>query len=756
MCVMRVLVIRRILLGATLLVAVSAMAYRREYSVTWAGQRKAGSEVCFYRGVRGDPFTLFFTSSEVRCLSADSILDFPPGLIHVFARHQEGFASRNREYTVYDGPPDPERGYQKLETPLVRAGTVDFAATLKALRGSQHVGVWVGSTPASMGTFIPLVKGERTILAPAEVTIVPLVVDGGMPVMIGEPLYLEPGEKQTATFKPQAETSDVVVWTRLDGGSSEAVAEAPDITITSGGQILRPLVPLYGHEANTLLIFRGVPPGKAVLTARGSMWKRVTREVNVPAQPVTIEREAVPLEIGGSVIVRWSTEGAQSQHSDCSAARTADVPLVRAALLHCTAAEDGKKKCSAVAQTTAAYESNSSLNFDGAPAGQYTLMIEPPYGKRQSLTAEVAAAHQTNVDVTFPSFNFFGTVTVNGKPVHARLIFFTGQAVSDAEGRYNATLAVDPRAEQIRIEPCEEHRGFRYIPPTGPAANAAFDLDVRLAKLEVRVTDPQHHPVAGASVYFSPIKDVQPNGRAAMYFGSDPRQTDDHGEAAFDDVPRGFLVGICAAHKEFVTKCSDPFDLTKLGESPAVVQFDPVATRGRVAGHSGDGYVETVNATGIVTEDVRVGADGTFLFRLPHSAPEHLVYVSESRPLTVLPLPLAPPADLLIQVPAVPVRTFTVTVPNNKNDFGSLGIWIGGMYVPVDVFNTHMELRGLDSVIHRGASLRVPDIAETGPITVAFGVQPQGAKTFVDPFTLPQYAGVARIAVKTNEVALPQ
>src|SRR6266542_2840154 len=99
----------------TLLLALPALAYRREYAVTWEGQRKAGSEVCFYRGIWRDAFSLFFTPGNVQCLSADAILDFPPGLFHVFARHKDGYASMQRDYTVYEGPPEPERGYQKLE-----------------------------------------------------------------------------------------------------------------------------------------------------------------------------------------------------------------------------------------------------------------------------------------------------------------------------------------------------------------------------------------------------------------------------------------------------------------------------------------------------------------------------------------------------------------------------------------------------------------------------------------------------------------
>lgn len=742
-----------------LLIALPAFAYRREYAVTWDGQRKPGSEVCFYRGERGDAFALFFTPGDVRCLPADAILDFPPGLIHVFARHKDGYASMQRDYSIYDGPPNPERGYEKLETPLVRAGIVDFAGVLKKLAANQRLGVWLTSTPSSTSTFIPLVPGETTILAPAEMTVVPLLVENGLPSAVGEPLYLQPGERQAALFKPQRDSSDVILWTHVDTQSTHdarGLLQPPAITLNVGDQTFRPVAPLYAPESGTLLIFRGVRRGNGFLTAAGSMWKPVTRAMNVLPQAVTIEREAVPLVAGGSVEVRWSTEDARTAAVECPGARTQDVPLVRAALLECTIAADGKKKCSTVEKMTAPYDVTSSLEFDGVAAGSYSVVVEPPYGKQQLLAADVVTGQQTILNATFPSFSFFGTVKVNGKPVHARLIFFTGQAISDSEGRYMATLAVDPNKNQVQIEPCAAQRTFTFIPPAGPAPNAAFDMDVRLATLDVQVTDPHGRPVAGAAVRFSPVKEVMADGHVATYFGSENKQTDAEGHVAFDDLPEGFRVIACAKHSEFVGKCSDPVDPKKLDGTPMIVQFDPAGMRGRVEGHSGFGSIAIVNATGVLLEDVQIDPDGAFRFRLPHAAPEHLVYISESRPLTVLPLPLVPPAELVVQIPAVPVRSFNVTVPNMRADLGYLGIWVDGMFVPVQTFNTHMEMRGLDSLIHRGTNLRVTDIAETGTISVAFSVMEPAAKVFVDPFTLPQYAGVARVAVKTNEVALPQ
>jgi len=735
-----------------LLLTVPAAAYRREYVVTWEGKRMPGSEVCFYRGIRGDAYSLFLSPSDVRCLPADAILDFPPGLIHTFARHKDGFASLQRDFTVYDGPRNPEQGYEKLQTRLEKAGFVDFSVVVKRIAGKQRFGIWLGSTPTSFSTFIPLVPGEMTVIAPAGAVLVPLIIENGLPIRAGEPLYLEPGERRSASFESQSNESDVIMQVRLDADSistARSVLPAPEIALKSGDRIIHPIAPLYGPEESALLFFQHVPTGDAEVISGGSMWKTVNRIVEVLPRPVTIVREALPLVAGGSIEIRWSIEGARETVSQCHEARTSDVPLLRATLLRCA----GKNHCSTVANATAPFAFTASLAFNGVTPGAYTLSVEPPDGKPQSVNAEAITGRRTTLDLKLSSFDFFGSVKVNGKPVHARLIFDSGQAVSDDEGHYTATLAADPRQSIVQVEPCQGERTYAFIPRAAPSINTAYDIDINPVRLRVKVVDAQQHPVANAGVSYGPVRQVLSEG-IEPWFHSPEKSTTSDGIVDFDDLPEGFLISLCAKHKDFVLKCSEPVDPKELGEKIAIVRFDPVAMHGRVAGHTGQGYVEFVNPAGVVTEDVPLDAEGAFLSRSTHTAPEHVVYVSGNRPLTVLPLPLAPPAELLLQIPAVPMRTFTVTVPDNRSDMGLLGLWVGGMYVPVQVLNTHMELRGLDSVIHRGATLRVPDIAETGTITVAFGTLPEGTREFVDPFTLPQYAGIERHRVEGTSIEL--
>jgi hypothetical protein len=721
-------------LALTLAVALPSFAWRREYTLLWDGQRKAGGEVCFYRGTRGDAFTLFLTASRAECLPADAVLDFPPGLIHVFARHKDGYASLSRDYVVDDGPPAPERGYQRLDIPLVKAGRVDFGS----IGAQQRAGLWIASTPTSLGTFIPLLSGETSIVAPAEVMLVPLLVENGLPVAVGEPLYLAPGERQTAMFAKHEGTTDVIVWTHADAPSlaeARSTLPAPVITLRVGEQTLRPVAPLYNAESNTFLIFRHVPPGRATVTLNGTMWKRVERAIAVGAQPVTIDRDALPLIAGGSIEVHW----AEAEQPECGKPKPADVPPVRATLVRCAT-------CEPVAKAAGA----SSIAFDGVAPGAWTLLVQPPYGKAQAVKAEVVGGRRTTVDVTFPAFHFFGRLTVNGKPLHARLAFLSGTAVTDDDGRYNAALPSEPRQDEVEIAPCDGSRLLHFIATKQPAANAPYDIELQIHALGVTVLDPQGKPVEGAAVRFSPVKTMLPQG-SEVYYGSDSRTTDREGLAAFDDVPAGSSFSVCAHHPQFVTKCAGPFD-----KAEATVQFDPAGMRGRVEGHSGEGMIAVVTPARTVAEEANLESDGHFVLRQPHAAPEYLVYISRTRPLTVIPLPLVAPPELALALPAARVRSFTVSAPDLQVHDGYVGLWVGGRYVPLQTLNTHQEWRGLDCVVHPNEPVTIRDIAETGPIAVALGtLPPDDGKDFVDVFTLPQCSGVDPQRVDAASLTLP-
>src|SRR4029078_4908005 len=151
-------------------------AYRREYRVTLNGLQKTGSEVCFFRGDNGGPLALYFTYDTVECLSADRILDMPPGLFHVFARHPGGYVSEHPDYFVYRGPPKPEAGYEALEIPMRSAAMLDLHDALAAAPRGASIGLWLAPTPAAGAAIFPAVNGETTRLLSAERVAAPRLV----------------------------------------------------------------------------------------------------------------------------------------------------------------------------------------------------------------------------------------------------------------------------------------------------------------------------------------------------------------------------------------------------------------------------------------------------------------------------------------------------------------------------------------------------------------------------------------------------
>jgi hypothetical protein len=741
-----------------LLSALPAFPYRRGYLVTLGGERKAGSEVCFYHGVSGNAFSLFFTPGQVRCLPADSVLDLPPGHFNYFARHKDGYASALRDYTIYDGPPMPERGFQQLEIPLLPAATLDFGDVAKSLSSSQSVGVWLAPTQDTPGAFLPLVTGETTILAPADTPIVPLLIENGMPKSVGELLYLEPGQRETIRpFEQKLNLSDVIAWVLLDKESARearSVLEGPGVTLDAAGKSFRPVAPLFEPGSYTLLIFKDVPRGPAALRLGGTTWQSIKRDIQV-RDAMTIELAPLLMVARGSVLVRWATAGIAATPVACREPQTKDLPRVAASVLKCEATVAGPGHCSSIATRSSTFEPSSAIALDGLPAGSYFVAFRTPDGKEQRFPVTILIGRRETVDVTLTPFTFFGTLKLNGEPLHARLIFATGQAVSDENGRYTASLAAPPSTNNIRVETCDSPRSFDHYPSEPITPNTPYDIDLHIMPLHVRVLDPQKKPLAEAGVMICVVKTPESEGRPLKCHRTYSLGTTDSAGLLNAEIRSDYQIQMCASHSQFVRKCGELIDPAKLPSGKADLQFEPVGQHGRVEGHIGTGMVTFVAPPAAVTEQVNLAPEGTFVTRLRHASPEYVVYASATRPLTVLSLPPQNSEDLVISIPPVPSRSFKVAVPEMTEKFGFVGVWVGGRYVPLLTLDFHQTSRGVDSMIYRGKSLEIRDIAETGPITVAYGAPDSTAKTFVDIFTLPQFAGIRTHEVTSGSISIP-
>jgi hypothetical protein len=171
-----------------------------------------------------------------------------------------------------------------------------------------------------------------------------------------------------------------------------------------------------------------------------------------------------------------------------------------------------------------------------------------------------------------------------------------------------------------------------------------------------------------------------------------------------------------------------------------------------VTGHQGHGAVAAVDPLGRITEQAAVETDGSFTFLKTHAVPEYVVYTS-ARSLAVVPLEMDPEVnEIVVHLPAAPLRTFSVRAPTLKRSAAFIGLWIGNRYVPLQMLAIHQESRGHDLEIQKGSVLTIFDVLESAPISIALGDEPEG--DFVDVFTLPQYAGVQRQTVTSASIEL--
>jgi hypothetical protein len=742
----------------SLLVAVPVFAYRREYIVTAAGERKTGSEVCFYRGASAsDAISLYFSHDRVACLPADSVLDLPAGLFHVFARHPDGYVSGSADFFVRNGAAAPEEGYVRLEIPIDRAARIDFSDVLRGRRAGEPVGVWVAPTPMESGNYLPLVDGETEMLVPADRPFLPLVIAKGVPVAVGEPLVLTAGRlAKIRPFEAPEGGRDVVGWVKVERGDEPAAGaapRAPDLFIEAAGARIKPLFPLVSATGatHTLMFFKGVPQGSAHIAIRGKTW--VHGDVEIPPTfGVAVVREPIRLVAAAALHVTFEQEPVSSTPEPCSAGalRPAEVTTT---LVNCVPAAGGAEECQAVARQTSAFATRSPAEFEGVPAGAYKIVVRAPAAKPVEIAAELRAGEERSVHVPLPVFRFFGTVRINGRPVAARLFFGTGEAQSDSGGRFTAALARAPQSVAVRVATCADGRTRSWIAPEALAENSELEIDITEQALVVTVQGKGGEPVIGARVSLAGRTSEQDDG--VQYISPD-ETTAEGGRAVFATAPRDQVLSFCAEHESYIRTCTAPIPVSEVKSGKVKIVMDAPAARGRVVGHEGRGGLDFVDELGRVTEHVMVASDGRFNVQHRHGEREHLVYASTHKPLTVLPhVPVSGEGELIVTLPAVPVRAFTVTIADMETESGYLALWVGNRYVPIDTLVFHHDSRGSDVVVQRGRPVEIRDIAATGPIAVGFVAEIPIPGPFVDPFTRPENLNVRRYPVTGTAVVVP-
>lgn len=744
-----------------LLPAVVAGASRREYVLTVDGQRKPRSEVCFYEGVKDrTPFGLYFAGGPAVCMSADAIVDVPAaGLFHSFARNSEGYASAWRDYFIYTSTV-PEKGYERLETPLVAAGWVEFSDALP-LKAGQTAGVWVSSSSVAPTSFyLPLVPGEHEISVPAETTYVPLVVANHKPILVGAPGQVLAKQTRTVTFRSSPSVADVVLWLRLNDPTSDVHRDngysPPSVTLEADGRVYSSATTSIepGDLTYSLLIFKDVPVGPARIVVQGKHWINYDVPLDVTSG-TTVRTDAVIVSPAGSVSVQWGSgapSGSEQKRCEAPADRTGE-PSIRIALLRCDG-PSANARCTPVDRAERPFSGDGGVTFAGALAGDYKVRVGISGAGLQSFPVKVIDGQDARIDVHLKTFHFFGRLTVNQAVTRAKLRFETGEVESDEAGQYVADLVGDPLNNQVRVTVCDTGKQFRYLPPGRVQENFPFDITIETTKLSVVVVDAEDHPVGDASVYYSPVKEKKSDGESVVYYTSAELSSNSEGRADIVDAPRSQNLIVCARKGNYGPACVDVASDTH--DNNVQIKFAGEGIHGHVIGHEGHAVLTWVTSRGEISEQIQIAtADGSFRARSGHDASEYLVYVSDRRPLTVLSLPLdfSPSRELELQLPGGRVRSFAVKLSTPEPRRGYVGLFVGARYIPMQVFATHQEFRGHDVMIGGKETLLVTGVLESAPLFVAFAPEPRSATgAFVDPFTLPEFSSAPKAAASGTVV----
>lgn len=732
--------------------ATPALAVRTEYIALVNGERLAGSTVCFFSAKVDDGFfAKFLSSPDVRCLSADAIIDMPAGNWNSYVEHESpAYTSNHPTFQTGDFEDEADkRGYRSLDVNLVPAGTLRFReADLTGGRGAVYVHT------ANPALIRPASPGKRQIIVPSGQSVLPLRVDAGRISRIGRVAVVDRNRTADVVFDEVKEGRRHVL--RLPSSVSESADafEAPDIHLRlPDGRELRPLLPpRSGPEIDrSLVVFQGVPPGPAEIVLGGRFWKK--SQISVPASQDAVQTldQHLEAEPAGAAVIRWTAPRSTGVTTPCrikdSEERRSTFQGVR--LSRCDA------QCVVIAETRAEGD-EGRVDVGSLPAGTYRAEL---YHRLGTTTEDVTVAlgQQAEVNLTLNGVAISGVVLHGDEPLPADLLFATGTATTDSSGRYVAMLPRSPGRESVVVVPCDGSAVYHSMPDRELGDLSTFDIRVPANEVSVAVINAvTARPVAGISASVAVLSER--NGDEVFYLDAPPTNSD--GIATLSRLTPDRWLRVCVHRGDFLPRCADDLRIDVDEKRQIELRLQPADRRpGRVVteGEIGAGLLYWINAQGDTTEMVHVGSDGRFTYRMPHGTAEHLVFIARNRPLAAFRSEPAPGEILEIHLPRARIVRFTIT-PNVRS--ARIALEIGGLVVPESVFSRYQMIEGQAPSVNDSRPIVVRGVAQTGPIVVLAGpptsFMPPGLPPETDLSSLPPYrVTYRRIPVTGPTVFIP-
>src|SRR4051794_3820635 len=750
---------RTVVIALAILVAASADAAIR---VTVNGEPASGAGICGFRAPSAEtPFKQLLSSNEIACGTLS------PGLWNVFARRGTSQISA-RTVLIDTRLPPPE-----VELRLEPAESVAFS---KGTHGVIYVTDSVSAFPAG---------SDGVALVPAERDLLPLLARDGAPAAVGEPMRLATGARANAVFGPDASHA-VATWLSITPADLAAVSAArrkqpPQIA----AKIARGAVPVLNPLHGTIVIDRAmqflrVPAGASTLELSGTPWKRQLVAVNVPASGIAVTPTPLQLIPTSSAIVKWAarrdlTALASDRTPPCAGPKEPKAAPAKPALslLSCRGYQPvqalqllDRDQCTVVgSRDWPAPQRNGEVAFENLDAGNYvvefTFAALPPI--RQSL--RLGRFDQEDLSINVDYTTLWGRVTVGGEkvPSPVRVSFDFPYAVyTNEDGDYTAVLYRPLLAERVVfLRSCDGRVDGEQIVDRDVLPNSRYDIDLPANRVTVEAADADSNaPVAGARVRYGAFRTEEMSSFYYYRLAVAPDDqgnivalhTDSNGRYVIRNLPPDKKLRVCLEHEDYEKACAESMQLTSTQEKTLRIAMKPKnGFAGRIEGANGvmAGQLYWYSSDGRETEKTSVKTDGTFRFNVRHEPGEAAVFVSANLPLFAFPQPfLGEREPMNVTMPPAPSRTFDVSIGEGRRQENAIiTIEIGGLVVPYPPFAQHLALHGSRLDIRNRGPLLVPDILQTGAISVILGPpldQVTPAMHLIDLFRLPQFRALPR------------
>ena len=716
-------------------VSSSGVSTSTGFTLDHEGEAVSGGEVCLFEaGAPEDPATRL-AFRNVSCHPADEYVSLPPGAWSVFARHREARLVSDKALLVVDGNTGPDQGLLPVRPASALVVTLPSESWLAA--------VYVESS----GAVIPLVPGEESILVPMNETVFPLFMNDDGNLRVGEEVVVE--ERRHSVQFPQID----------EGMRGLAVGLQPDRQafemIDVRGRGLGIIEIIAGQEAAPIrsvneaaAAFRGRPalalfgavPATDELRAKvkGEGWLEDRVEIpgsgeNRPlviAPTTTLRVKWRLLESPGRLIE--DSEGVppcprhESEQKERSGSTDSRPEGLWLAIDRCST----PMRCEELQTFDLEAELGSGTEIvNQVSRGSYFLRLGfanlPPARQRIEID-EVDS--EKSIDLEFD--RFFGKVTRGDDPVPTSFRLNGSTAISDpTTGEYFVLAVSRPRGLDVvadrKVRPgtiflnhCTEERFYIFIPEDHPIANSRYDIELPENRIDVKVTDATTGAaISGTTVNVGALVPEE-EARGTAHFAGPVGKTDEEGRLELSDLPPNRSLKICASHEHYLERCAEPFRMGDLRERQINLELEPAAVkRGSVSPPLVRGQIVWHRPDGTIAEMVRPDEEGRFEFKQPHAPGEIVSVVSTNIPLYVFRYPDLQPDEVFeIRFPEAPVRSLEVTLaPEVRERNGFIGVSIGDLVVPLNVFSWHSAPRGAQ-VVFIGETVHALDLLATGPI----------------------------------------